>query len=32
MSDRRDFVRIGPPAWTQGGIMISSRVLAHSYG
>ena len=22
----------GPPAWTQGGSMMSRRVLAHSYG
>ena len=29
-SARRSFSGPGPPAWTQGGSMISSRVLAHS--
>ena len=31
-SARRSLVLIGPPAWTHGGIRISSRVLAHSAG
>ena len=31
-SARRSFVLIGPPAWTQIGIRMRRRVLAHSCG